>query len=379
MPASLPAPTTAVVFCEGLFAEQDGKTANGLVRHSERYRILSVVDSRHAGEDSGLVLDGAANGIPVLGSIAEAIAHAGFVPGTLIVGMAPADGMLSAGHRTALLDGMSRGMNLVNGLHEFLDDEPEFAAAALLAGVTIEDVRRPKPKSEMHLFSGRIFDVTCPRIAVLGTDGAVGKRTTSTLLVQALNARGIRAVMVGTGQTALIQGARYAVALDASVPQFLSGEVENEVVAAFENEQPDVIVVEGQGALSHPAYLTSAYILRGSRPDAVILQHAPARVMLDDFPMMPVPSAAQEIRLIESFAATRVIGVTINHENMTDAEVTAAIDAHELELGLPATDPLSRPLDALVDMVLTAFPELEHTSPATAAAAATAATPGATR
>lgn len=360
----MPAPTTAVVYCEGLFGEQDGKTANGLVRHSGRYRILSVVDSRHAGEDTGSVLDGVANGIPVLGSLTEAIAHAGTVPDTLIVGLAPADGMLSTRHRTALLDGIARGMNLVNGLHEFLDDEPEFAAAALLAGVSISDVRRPKPKNEMQLFSGRIFDVTCPRIAVLGTDGAVGKRTTTTLLVQALNARGIKAVMVGTGQTALIQGARYAVALDASVPQFLSGEVESQVVAAFEEERPDVIVVEGQGALSHPAYLTSAYILRGSRPDAVILQHAPARVMLDDFPMMPVPTAADEIRLIESFADTRVIGVTINHENLTDAEVTATIDAHELELGLPATDPLTRPLDALVDMVLAAFPELEvKTSP----------------
>lgn len=359
MPASLPASTTAVVYCEGLFGEQDGKTANGLVRHSGRYDILSVVDSRHAGEDSGTVLDGAPNGIPVLATVAEAVAHAGSVPDALIVGLAPADGMLSVRHRTALLDGLSRGMNLVNGLHEFLDDEPEFAAAALLAGVTITDVRRPKPKSEMHLFSGRIFDVTCPRIAVLGTDGAVGKRTTSTLLVQALNARGIKAVMVGTGQTALIQGAKYAVALDASVPQFLSGEVENEVVAAFDDEHPDVIVIEGQGALSHPAYLTSAYILRGSRPDAVILQHAPARVMLDDFPMMPMPTAAEEIRLIESFAPTRVIGVTINHEGMTDAEITLAIDAHELELGLPATDPLTRPLDGLVDMVLAAFPELE--------------------
>ena len=152
--------------------------------------------------------------------------------------------------------------------------------------MTITDVRRPKDKKDLQLFSGRIFDVTCPRIAVLGTDGAVGKRTTATLLVQALNARGIKAVMVGTGQTTLIQGGKYGVALDALVPQFCSGEVEDQVVAAFEGEDPDVIVVEGQGALSHPAYLTSAHILRGSRPAGVIVQHAPERRVLGDFPMV---------------------------------------------------------------------------------------------
>ena len=121
---------------------------------------------------------------------------------------------------------------------------------------------------------------------MLGTDGAIGKRTTATLLVQALNDRGIKAVLVGTGQTTLIQGGKYGVALDALVPQFCSGEVENQVVAAFEGEDPDVIVVEGQGALSHPAYLTSAHILRGSRPAGVIVQHAPERRVLGDFPMM---------------------------------------------------------------------------------------------
>ena len=276
--------------------------------------------------------------------------------------MAPAGGLLTtAAARPTFSTASPRGVHLVNGLHEFLDDDPEFASAALLAGVTITDVRRPKDTKDLSLFSGRIFDVTCPRVAVLGTDGAIGKRTTTTLLVEALNARGIRAVMVGTGQTALIQGAEYAVALDATVPQFCSGEVEAQVVAAFENEDPDIIVIEGQGALSHPAYLTSAYILRGSRPDGVIVQHAPKRGMLDDFPSLPVPTAASEIALIEAFADTRVIGVTINHENMTDAEIGEAIDAHELELGLPATDPLTRPLDRLVEMVLLAYPALART------------------
>ncbi|WP_183407075.1 DUF1611 domain-containing protein [Nocardioides marmorisolisilvae] len=355
---ALPAGSTAIVYCEDQFGEQDGKTANGLVRHSQKYEILSVLDSRHAGLDSGAFLDGVANGIPVLADLHQAIAHAGHVPDYLICGVAPADGLLSDAQRVVLLDGIARGMHIINGLHEFLNDDAEFVAAALLAQVTITDVRRPKDTRDLHLFSGRIFDVTCPKIAVLGTDGAIGKRTTATLLVQAMNAHGIRAVMVGTGQTTLIQGGKYGAALDALVPQFISGEVEHQMVLAFENESPDVIVVEGQGALSHPAYLSSGHILRGSRPDGVIVQHAPKRRVLGDFPMMPMPTAASEIKLIEAFADTRVIGVTINHEEMSPDEIDDAIAVHRLELGLPVTDPLTRPAADLVEMVLAAFPEL---------------------
>jgi uncharacterized NAD-dependent epimerase/dehydratase family protein len=349
---------SAIVYCDGQFGEQDGKTANGLVRHSEKFEILSVIDSLQAGADAGMHLDGVMNGIPVLASLQEAIAHAGFVPAYLICGLAPVDGMLSDAQRLVLLDGIARGMNIINGLHEFLNDDAEFVAASILAGVTITDIRRPKPKKDLQVFTGRIFDVTCPRIAVLGTDGAIGKRTTSTLLVQALVARGIRAVLVGTGQTSLIQGGKYGVAMDAIAPQFCSGELEAQVVAAFEEEDPDVIIVEGQGALSHPAYLTSAYILRGSRPAGVIVQHAPKRATLGDYPMIAMPTLASEIALIEGFADTKVIGVTINHEHMDDDEVTAAIIDVELENGLRATDPLTRPLDDLVDMVMLAFPEL---------------------
>ncbi len=362
-PFALPAGSTAIVYCEGQFGEQDGKTANGLVRHSEKYEILSVIDSLQAGADAGKLLDGTANGIPVLASLAESIAHAGRVPDYLICGLAPADGLLSGRQRIVLLDGIARGMHIINGLHEFLNDDPEFAAAAVIAGITITDVRRPKAKRDLHLFSGRIFDVTCPRIAILGTDGAIGKRTTATLLVQALNAHGIKAVMVGTGQTTLIQGGKYGVALDALVPQFCSGEVEHQVVAAFEGEDPDVIVVEGQGALSHPAYLTSAHILRGSRPAAVIVQHAPKRAVLGDFPMVAMPTAASEIALIEAFADTRVIGVTINHEQMTEDELNTAISEHHSQLGLPVTDPLTRPASDLVDMVLAGLPALAAITP----------------
>ena len=166
--------------------------------------------------------------------------------------------------------------------------------------------------------------------------------------------------MVGTGQTCLIQGTRYGVALDAVPSQFCSGELEATVIEAFEGEEPDVIIVEGQGSLSHPAFSTTSFILRGCCPDAVILQHAPARIHRCDFPRMKMPTPAAEINLIQTFSATKVIGLTINHENMNDAEVSAAITSNQYELGIPATDALTRSPERLVEMVLSAFPELEH-------------------
>ena len=352
----------AIVYAEANFGGIDGKTANGLVRHSESYEIISVIDSRLAGQDTGTVLDGEANGIPVCRDLAEAMEGADTAPELFIVGVAPTSGLLSSGERAVLLDAMSRGLGLVNGLHEFLNDDPEFAAAAAINDVIIVDVRRPRAKVDLRMFSGAILDVTCPRIAVLGTDGAIGKRTTATILAKVLNAQGLNAVLVGTGQTSLIQGARHGVALDAVPAQFVTGELEAAVVEAFEAEGPDVIIVEGQGALSHPTYLSSTAILRGSRPAAVILQHAPARRAISDFPMFPMPTPESEINLIETFADTKVIGLTINHEDMTDREVSAAIMLYELKHGIPATDALTRPPERLLDMVFDAFPSLEQKS-----------------
>ena len=350
--------TTAIVYCEGNFGAIDGKTANGLVRHSEKYEILSVIDSEKAGLDSGEVLGDGPNAIPICRDLADALTQAKNIPDYFIYGMAPSSGMLSTHERGLVIEAMGHGMNIVNGLHEFLNDDPVFAAACIANNVSILDVRKPSAKKDLRMFSGRIAEVTCTRIAVLGTDCAIGKRTTATILTRALNERGVKAVMIGTGQTGIIQGARYGIALDAVPSQFCSGELEATIVKAFEEESPDVIIVEGQGALSHPAFSTSSFILRGSCPDGVVLQHAPGRVNRCDFEKMEMPTPASEVNLIETFADTKVIGLTINHENMTGEEVDASIISFEKELGIPVTDALTKSSEYLVEMVLASFPQL---------------------
>lgn len=350
---------TAIVYCEANFGDIDGKTANGLIRHSEKYKILSVIDSEKAGLDAGMVLDNRPNAIPICRDLADSLAQAGIVPDFFIFGMAPSSGMLSKHERSLVLEAMSYGMSIVNGLHEFLNDDPVFAAACVANKVEILDVRKPQDKKELHMFCGRIAEVSCPVIAVLGTDCAIGKRTTATILASALNQSGIKTVLVSTGQTGLIQGARYGVALDAVPSQFCAGELEATIIEAFEMETPDVIIVEGQGALSHPAFSSSSFILRGSCPNGVVLQHAPGRTHRCDFEGMEMPTPAAEIYLIQTFADTKIIGLTINHEHMSDAEVSAAITRYERELGVPTTDALSRSPGRLVEMILSAFPELQ--------------------
>jgi uncharacterized NAD-dependent epimerase/dehydratase family protein len=358
MTTAPPKGITATIYCEANFGSVDGKTANGLIRHSEKYEILSVIDSAKTGLDAHEVLGHDTCGVPVCSDLAHAITLAGRVPDYLILGIAPASGMLSPSERLVVLDAMDQGMHIVSGLHEFLNDDEEFSAARDRNHVTILDARRPRSRKDLRTFSGRISTVPCPRIAVMGTDCAIGKRTTATILAQALDHHGIRAALVSTGQTGIIQGGRHGVALDAIPSQFCAGEMEAAILEAYSDEQPDVIIIEGQGSLSHPAYLTSGFILRGSQPQGVILQHAPARRTRADFPTMAMPDPASEIRLIETFSDTHVIGLTINHEHMTDDEVSAALARYESELGIPATDAIARPVGRLIDMVLAAFPQL---------------------
>jgi uncharacterized NAD-dependent epimerase/dehydratase family protein len=350
---------TAIIYCEGNFGTMDGKTANGLIRNSKNYLIVGVIDSSKATLDSGEYLEGEKNNIPIFASLEQVIENVSPLPDLFIYGIAPAEAFLKKVERNIILKAMENGMDIINPLHEFFTQDEEFIEYAAQYGVTIHDVRKPQPNKDLHLFSGRILDITTPIIAVLGTDSAVGKRTTSVILEAALISMGFTVSFVATGQTGIIQGAKYGVAIDAIPLQFMIGEIENEIMKAYENERPDIIIVEGQGALSHPGYVSSCGILRGSRPGAVIIQHPPKRQQLGDFNFMKMPTIESEIELIERFSDTKVIAVTINHENMTDSEVHNVIVEYEDQLKIPTTDVLLHGCDKLITSILETFPELK--------------------
>jgi len=346
---------TAVVYCQGEFGRLDGKTANGLIQHSNAYNIVSVIDSSQAGQDSGMILNGRVNGIPILDNLDDVILHLGIIPEFLIYGLAPSEGRLSQPDRELIIKAIGHGINIVSGLHQFLGNDKELKNLAEANHVTLHDIRKPNPNESLRVFDGSIQTVRSRRIAILGTDCAIGKRTTATLLSNALNAKQIKTTLVTTGQTGLIQGNRFGIVMDALPSQFCAGELEGCIVRAAAEENPEIIVIEGQGALSHPAFCTSGLILRGSMPDGVILQHSPTRVYRCDFPTMKLPDLADEIRLIEAFSNTKVIGITINHEGINADELPGVIESYRQTYGLPVCDALRSPAEDLTKMVTSSF------------------------
>ncbi len=349
----------ALVFSENEFGKIDGKVANGLVRYSGRYEIIGVIDSTKAGLDAGEHLDGIKKGIPIFRSIDDAIKNLNYIPVYFIYGIAPLASFLDREQRKLIVAAMRKGMNIINPLPEFFTEDDEFMEKASEYGVKIYDFRKSPQRKDLHIFSGSIYKIKTPVVVITGTDCAVGKRTTTRILVEDLKKKGVNAVFVTTGQTGLLQGAKYGMALDVLSSGFATGEVEKAVVDASETEHPDIILVEGQGALSHPAFTSSSAIIRGAMPNALIIQHPPKRRNRCDYPTISMPTLKSEIELNEVFSRSKVIAITINHEDMTDDELENIIVEYEDSYKLPTTDILKHGCDKLVKELFEVFPELQ--------------------
>ena len=344
----------AIVYCEGAFNTPNGKTAHGLVRFTKRYRVLAVVDSRYAGRDAGDVLDGKANQIPILGSLDQAVkaAESNARAAThFVVGLAPDGGRLAPAARQDAQNAISYGLNIDCGLHDYLSDDRQMIKLAAQHGAKIRDIRKPPPIEKLHFFSGKIEEVRALKIAVLGTDSAVGKRTTAWLIVNGFKEEGLRAEMIGTGQTAWMQGVKYGIIMDSLVNDFVAGEIEHALWSAWNEEKPHIIVIEGQGSLMNPAYPGGFEILAAGRPDIVILQHAPARLEYDGFPGYAIQPLAQQIQVIELLSAKPVVAVTINHEGLSADQIPSICDAIQKDVGIRAFDVLRDGPAAIVEFL----------------------------
>ena len=191
-------------------------------------------------------------------------------------------------------------------------------------------------------FTGKIWDVKSKKIAVLGTDSAIGKRTTAVYLNEEIKKRGKSSTMIGTGQTAWMQGFPYTVVIDSMINDFVAGGIESVIVEAWEKEAPDYMFLEGQGSVLHPAYPGSFEIIAAGKPEAIILQHAPRRVDYDGFPGIKIPPLDKFIRILEELSDKKVIGIAINREGLTQEEIDEAGKDLEKKYGLPAFDPLKQ-------------------------------------
>jgi uncharacterized NAD-dependent epimerase/dehydratase family protein len=344
----------AIVYCEGAFQNTYGKTAHGLVRRTRRYHVGAVIDSSVAGRDAGEVLDGKPNGISLVADLESALEvsrAAGRLATHFVIGIAPDGGRLSPAIREAIESAISAGLDVDSGLHDFLGDDRSLSRLATQHGVKLRDVRATPQRDELHAWTGKIDEVESFRVAILGTDSAIGKRTTAWVLVEALEDAGVKAEMIGTGQTAWMQGARFSILLDSLISDFMAGEIEHVIWRAWKEARPEVMVIEGQGSLMNPAYPGGYEILAAARPHAIVLQHAPARLEYDGFPGTALDPLEKQIQAIELVSGKPVIAVTINHENLRGKQVEAAAADIEARTGLPAIDVLLEGGDALAFLV----------------------------
>lgn len=340
----------ALVFSCGLLDTGNGKTAHGLIRGSDRFVTKALVDKKFAGHDAGEVMDGKKRNIPVFASVDEALASFPSIKNA-IVGLAPIGGKLPPDLIEDLLLSAQKGLNIISGLHEYVSDHKEIADAAAVSGTTIIDIRKPKHKSELHFWTGKIFEVTCPIVAVIGMDCAIGKRSTTRFLLEACKKRGIKAEMIFTGQTGWMQSGRYGFVFDSTYNDFVSGELEHAIHTCWKNENPDIIFIEGQSGLRNPSGPCGSEMLVSGNAKKVILLAAPKRIYYeDDESWGPMPTIQSEIDLIKMYGSD-VIGVALNTAGCTREEAILFKDKITKEIGLPVCLPLEEGVDEVMEAV----------------------------
>ncbi|HEY6930757.1 MAG TPA: DUF1611 domain-containing protein, partial [Thermoanaerobaculia bacterium] len=324
----------------------------GLVRGTSRYRVVGVVDSPTSGRDAGEVLDGVARGIPIYRTLEEALERLPERPDFAVVGIATSGGRFTAELKRSVRLAVERGLSVVNGLHEFLRGDADLSAEARRTGAKLIDVRWVPPRSELHFWSGEILSLAIPRIAVLGTDCAIGKRTTTRLAVEACRAAGIRAEWISTGQTGWMQGAPFGIVLDSIPNDFVSGELEHAILSCARALNPGVILLEGQSSLRNPSGPCGAEFILSGGARTVILQHAPGREYFDgcEKEKLPIPPVAEEIELIRMLGA-EVVALALNGEGLNREELERARSRLERELSVPAVLPLEEGVDRLVPVI----------------------------
>ncbi|MCH9651196.1 MAG: DUF1611 domain-containing protein [Deltaproteobacteria bacterium] len=335
-------PQPALVLTNGHLRDINAKTCHGLLRGSDRFTVLAVIDGKHAGSDAGSVLDGQERGIPVYESVESFFrSPPKEEPRVLVVGVAFPGGKLPDSARGDIGDALRRGLGVISGLHQLIGDDEEFSQLAQQHGVDLVDIRRPPSVSDLSFWNGSIYQAKAKRVAVLGTDCAIGKRTTCRFLLEACRTQGLATEMIYTGQTGWMQGYPHGLILDSLPNDFVSGELERAVVACDRELSPELILIEGQSALRNPSGPCGSELLLSTAAHGAILQHAPGRTFFVDQDPFDhrLPSAEKEVALILAYGVP-VLAVTLHEEGM-EPEALEGYRAHlEDKLGLPVVRPL---------------------------------------
>lgn len=338
----------ALLLTNGRLADDDAKTAHGLIRESKRYEIVGVVDPAHAGKDAGEVLDGKKRGIPVFATLEDAIATK---PDYCIIGIATLGGVLPDDLLEMVKQAIGKKISIVNGLHDHLSARPDIKALAGAHGVELVDIRLPKKRKDLHFWSGEILKLKTPVIAVLGTDCALGKRTTTRFVLNECNKAGIHAEMIYTGQTGWLQGGQYGFIFDSTLNDFVGGELEHAILTCARETKADCILIEGQSALRNPSGPCGSEMLASGNAKHVILVHAPKRTYYEhDASWGAIPSVQSEIELMKLYGS-KVIAIALNTEHCSEEEALRYQAEYAASTGLPVLLPLQQGCAAIVPLI----------------------------
>jgi uncharacterized NAD-dependent epimerase/dehydratase family protein len=329
-----------------------GKTARGVIKYASD-PVVAILDSTHAGETY--------DGIPVVGTVNDALC---FNPTTAIVGVATQGGRFPPAWRELLKSCISKGLDVENGLHEFLSDDPEMAELARRHNVELRDLRKPPP--DLSVPTGENLLVDAQIVLTVGSDCAIGKKTVAVELDREARRRGIASQFVPTGQTG-IAIAGWGIAVDAVVADFLAGAAERLVVEGA-RRGGKLLFVEGQGSIVHPLYSgVTLGLVHGSAPHAFVLCHKAGSTEVEGSPGHPIPPLAELVDLHERISLparpARVVCVAVNTAELDEADARAAVAEAERDTGLPADDPVRFGASRLVDAILARLEEMGPAEP----------------
>jgi uncharacterized NAD-dependent epimerase/dehydratase family protein len=338
------------ILAEGLFAKHNGKTAHGVVRYGTR-EVVAVIDSTQAGRTAEEVVPFCLRPVPIVASLGEAIDRGA---DALLIGVAPTGGKLDESWRAILLEAIAAGLHIEAGLHTQLSDDAELRRAAAGSGIELRDLRAaPSDLSVPEGPYSRPDDVRV--VHSVGSDTVIGKKVVTLELDRVARERGLRSVFVPTGQTG-VAIAGWGIAVDHVISDYVSGAAERLVHEGA--ERGDLLFVEGQGALFHPAYSgVTLGLLHGCAPDRLVLVHKAGSAAIRNYPDLPIPPLPELIDAYEGVARrvrpTRVAAIALNTSELeSEDEAREAIAAAEAATGLVADDVVRFGSDRVLEAVL---------------------------
>lgn len=334
-----------LILAPGAFADRGAKTAHGVIAYADDPTV-AVVDPTLTGKRVSDVLPHVRSDAPIVEDVAAGL---WYEPTSLLIGLAPPGGRLPTTWRDEISAAIRGQLEIVNGLHDLLGDDAEFARLAAEHGTRIWDVRVPPPTP---LFSGAAYGLDAITVLTVGSDCAVGKMTTALELTKVARAAGRHARFVATGQTGIMI-AGWGIAIDRVIADFAPGAAESLVVEA--SRVADLLFVEGQGSINHPAYApTTVALLYGTAPDALVLAHVAGRNHIEGY-QTPTLSYRELIRTYESLCAgvkpAKVIGISLNTSSLSEEEARRAINEARTQTGLPADDLVRFGAEAFYDAI----------------------------